>query len=96
LDHLGLTCVVYVVFRAITCTITEVASVIVKASNKEESVCACVSCVCDSNLYETEESNSTPHIRLALYCPVFEEMNLPLSTVAYFLCLRVLKLPLLL
>jgi hypothetical protein len=39
LAHCGLTCVVSVIFCAVTCTVTEVASGIVNASNKKLQVC---------------------------------------------------------
>jgi len=39
LAHCGLTCVEFVLFRAVTCTVTEVANGNINASNKELQVC---------------------------------------------------------
>jgi hypothetical protein len=36
------------------------------------------------NLYNTDETNSIPEIRLALYCPIFQEEKSPLLTPAEF------------
>jgi len=49
-------------------------------------------CVFGRNLYDTDERNSILEIRLALYCPIFEEMKSSFLTVADFLSLRVVTL----
>jgi len=58
-SHCGLTCVVSVIFCAVTCTVTELASDIVNASSKELQLC-----VFGRNLYDTDETNSNLEIRL--------------------------------
>ena len=80
-----LTCLVFVILRAMICTVREVASCIVNVSNKELSVFG-------RNLYDTDETNSIFEIRLDLYCPVFEEMKSSFLTVADFLSLCVVTL----
>jgi len=45
-----------------------------------------------TNLYDTDVTNSIPEIRLALYCPIFEEMKSSVLTVTDFLNLRVVTL----
>jgi hypothetical protein len=45
-----------------------------------------------SNLYDTDVINSILEIRLALYCPVFEDMKSSFFTVADFLSLRAVTL----
>jgi len=37
-----------------------------------------------TNLYGTDVTNSIPEIRLALYCPIFEEMKSSVVTVTDF------------
>jgi hypothetical protein len=44
------------------------------------------------NLQDTDEINSILEIKLALYCPFFEEMKSSFLTVADFLSLRVVTL----
>jgi len=44
------------------------------------------------NVYDTDETNSILEIRLALYCPMFEEMKLSFLTIADFLSLCAIKL----
>ena len=41
-------------------------------------------CVFGINLYDTDETNSILQIRLALYCPIFEEIKSSLLNVAGF------------
>jgi len=79
LAHCGLTCVMSVIFCAIKCTVTEVASGIVNASNKEIQMCAC-----DTNLYDTDETNSILEMRLTLYSTDFEEIKSSCLNVADF------------
>ena len=43
------------------------------------------------NLYDTDETNSIFEIRLALHCPIFEEMKSSSLTVSDILSLRVVK-----
>jgi len=49
-------------------------------------------CVFGRNLYNTDETNTTLEIRLALYCPIFEEIKSSFLKVADFLSLRVVTL----
>jgi hypothetical protein len=86
LAHCGLTCVVSVIFRVKICAIAEVASGIVNASNKDKN------CVFGRNVYGTDERNWILEIRLALYCPMFEEMKSSFLNIPNLLRLRVVTL----
>jgi hypothetical protein len=44
------------------------------------------------NLYDIDETNSIPEIRLDLHCKIFEEMNSSFFIVADVLSLRVVTL----
>jgi hypothetical protein len=83
LSHCGLTCVVSVIFYAVICTITEIASGIVNASNKE------LKCVFGRKVYDIDETNLILEIRLTLYSPMFEERMSSFLTITDFLSLRV-------
>ena len=65
---------------------TEVASGVLNASNKELQVCV------SRNVYDTDETNSILEIRLTLYCPDFEEIKSSCLNVADFLNLHVVTL----
>ena len=45
-------------------------------------------CVFCRNLYDTDETNWILEIRLAIYCPIFEEIKSSFLNVADFLNLR--------